>query len=302
MTYVLKGSGYRYSVETSVGIWSWSVDQSTDPSSPEPILVQDLRSPFGRLDQVLVPVPGSVLSAIYESIQDFQEFLTPNLVFSPGSPVSLSLSVTQGDSMTSVGSLVISNNGAYGSTLSIAGSVEDSYLSVNPGYAGGVAKNNTASFTVYVDPNVLDYSSSPYTSTVTFANSNNLLNQVVAPITINVLPQPIIEIEHNQLDFVYNRTSGVFTGPLDQLVYNSGPVASLLTVLISKMSNCSPWLSLSSWTLTNIAPGDFKTVVLSLNNTYFPGLDGVYREVIKVYSPNSSNGSIMFNVVLTVTS
>lgn len=302
MTYSLRGSGYNYSAETSSGTWTWKVEQTTDPSSPDPILVYDLRSPFGRLDQVSIPIPGSILNAIYESIQDFEQFLYPDLSFASGSPTVLSITVTQGDPITTVGTFSVTNSGSYGSSLDIANSVSNTYLSVSPPTSGGITKMENASISVFVNPAVLSSTSSPYISSAIVSNISDPTDNLAVPVTINVLPQPILDVQFSQFNLTYNRTTGSYTTSVVQNVSNVGPATSLLTVFIAKVINNSSWLSVSANTIQNIGSGDTESFNLTVVSSCLPGLDGVYSEVIKVYSVNSSNGPIFFNVVLTVSS
>lgn len=302
MTYALKGSGYNYSLNTSSGTWTWSVDQTTDPSSPEPIIVKDIRSPFGRLDQVQFPIPGSVMTAIYESIQDFQQFLYPDLTFASGSPTSLSITVTQGDPVTAVGLYSITNSGSYGSSLNVSNSVTNSYLSVSPATAGGITKYETSNVQVYVNPLVLSSLSSPYTAAVISTSTTDPSDTLSVPVVITVLPQPTIDVEFPQFYLTYDRTSGTYTTSVTQNIENVGPASSLLTVFISKVINSSPWLSISANTIQNLGSGDVGSFTLDVVSACLPGLDGVYSEVVRVYSSNSTNGPVYFNVALTVTS
>lgn len=302
MTYALRGSGYNYSASTPAGTWSWSVEQTTDPSSPEPIIVKDIKSPFGRLDQVQLPIPGSILTAMYESIQDFEQFLYPDLSFASGSPTSLSITVTQGDPITTVGTYSVTNSGSYGSSLGVSNSVSNSYLSLNPPTAGGITKYETSNVTVFVNPAILSSISSPYVGAAITTSVTDTTDTLSVPVTITVLPQPTIDLEFSQFYLTYDRSTGTYTTSVTQNVENVGPATSLLTVMIAKVINSSPWLSISANTIPNIGSGDVESFTLDVVSSHLPGLDGIYSEVVKVYSANSTNGPMFFNVALTVTS
>lgn len=302
MAFISNGSSYKFSFDTPAGLWHWGVEQTTNPSYTDSVQITDLTSPFGRLDQVSIPIPGSVFNAIADSLASVSANLRPILAFASGSQVNFNFTVTEGDPQINVGSLVITNNGNYGSVLEYVASSSNPYIVPNPDSGSGVLRLDTSNISLIVDPTLLSSNNTPYTSSVRVDNPKSLDNYLSVPITINVLPRPSINVTPVEVNFTYDRSTGTFSGPIYIDIENNGPATSLLTVYISKMINCSPWLNLSSLVFTSIESGDQEVLALSLNNSYFPGLDGTYKEVIKVSSLNSSNGPFNITVNLNVVS
>lgn len=272
------------------------MSSSSDPECVD-YFISDITSPWGLIGSISVSIPSDVMKSMVESLTQVQEQFRPIVTFTDPSYSSLTSSVVEGDSDVLIGSVVVVNTGAFGSFANITASCSSPWIRVTPTAVSGVAKNESASFDIWVIPSLMLSGSSPYSGSVVFQDG---MNSVTSNISVVVNPRPEILLTPTVLGFTYNISSDVI-GSIPTLdVENSGPSGSILNFTVGKVQNTSPWLIIDDSSFSDIASGDAVTVNFSLNPSSFPSLTGVYTEILRVSSTTASNTPVLIPVTLTI--
>ena len=299
MSASISGGGFYFELNSVGGKWSWKVVADNITNLGQLFYVSDIKSPFGPLYDVNSPIPGDVVLAMSDSLNTFKTQLSATLALVSSS--SVTLTVSEGDTIYDAGLINFTNSGALGSFLSAAATSSQPWLSANPASILGINKNQVASTRVHVNPGIMISASSPYTGVVNLQNLDSPLSVIPVVFTVNVLPRPSILLDQSNVYFTYNISSNTLSGPIIIGISNDGPLTSILNGYISKVQNRSPWLNLTLNSFGPLDSGDSTSFTMSLNTSGITKIPGTYTETISVSSINATNSPALINVRLTVT-
>lgn len=301
MPIFVSGAGFSFTKNSVGGAWSWSISAANVSGSSQEFSVSDITSPFGRLGNISIPIPGDVITAMAESLSDLQNQLVPSITLVSGTPTSYSITITEGDSSSSVASIPFTNSGAFGSFLTASSTPGSSWLSSSPAVIPGLGKNRQAQFNASVVPSTMLSSLSPYSGYINLQDVNN--PSTVIPITFNVivLPKPEIGVSSSTVNLVYSMTSGIVNGAQQSIITNTGPGTSILNFTAAKIQNISPWLSFTPSSSGPLGSGDDAILTFSIVSPNVPMLPGTYTEIVQIASRTAVNSPRSITVVLTVT-
>lgn len=294
----VRGGGFEFSVCSVGGTWQWRVVSSNIHGVGQLYQVDSIRTPFGSLATVDIPIPGEVITAMAESLSTYQQQLQPRIALTGSS--SFSVTVTEGDAVLPIGTLVFTNAGAFGSFMTAIGSPDSPWLSVDPPTVAGINKNAYGQMSVRVDPRILLATASPYLGHVNLQDNSSPANLIAVPVNVTVLPRPAIGLSTTAVALSFYLSSLVPGGTMPVVVTNSGPLGSFLTFSMAKVQNISPWLSIVPLSGTSVPSGGAVTTVFTVLSDKVPSIPGVYTEIIRVSSPNASNSPLDIAVSLTV--
>lgn len=284
---------YQFKIQTPAGIWRWTTRVDLSLANPS-YLVRDVITPFGLLRD-MVPIPGTVVQEMANSISLLQQQFAPNMLISP---TTLSFTVDEGRGVSSAQSVQLTNNGVFGSLLGVSLTTSAPYIAVTVPSVGGLPSNGSGTFGVTVDSTTLVAASSPYAGTVTLQDPAALNNPQTIPVAIVVRPRAIISLSVAALNFAVTKPiSGPFPGIPSQTftITNTGPSGSVLDYQIERLCGCSEWLASfnpPTGTLTSNASQVTTVVVQPPSNM----LTGTYTEILRV-----SGYSLNFSQDVTVT-
>jgi hypothetical protein len=282
----LQSQDYRYKFQTLSGYWSWVTRLDVSQASPK-FEVRDVFSPFGLLRDS-VPIPGEVVQAMNDSIDEIQQAFAPSIF---ASPTSFTFTVDEGRGFSGAQQVQVSNNGVYGSLLSARFTTTDAYLRVSPSTLGGLSFNEGGVVDLTVDSTNLTVGNSPYAASVTIQDAAATNSPMVISVATVVRPKANIQVSPTVLNFTAVKPlTGDFPPVPSQsfVLTNTGPSASLLDYLVQRLIGCSDWLvdvSPFSGTLTG---GSSQSVLVTVAPTDNMGT-GTYTETLRVsgYSENS---------------
>lgn len=297
---LVESSGVGFSLQSTGGTWTWQVQSRNIQNFGQLFEVFDIRSPFGALSSVSIPLPGDVVQAMSSSITQLSQQVAANITISSPSPPSFFLTVSEGDSVTDVGVIVFSNSGAFGSFLNASATSSVSWLTVAPTQILGIAKGQTGQFSVTVDPNQLTAVDSPWNGTITIQDDNNPTTVLSVPIIVTVLPAPEIDVVPTAFTFCFNLMSQTGTGAQILTVTNTGPVTSKLDFVLAKVQNTSNWLNVSPISGGPLDTGESAPITLSLITSAVPQLAGSFTDTLRVSSVNATNSPIDIPITLEV--
>lgn len=236
----LQFQDYQFKVQTREGYWRWTT--RVDVSGPLPQYeVRDIYTPFGLMRD-RIPLPGTVVQAMAESITELQQAFPPSILISP---VSLVFVLDEGRGFGDGQSVQVTNNGVYGSLLSAALSTSAGYLKITPPSLGNLSFNESGVFEVAADSTELLASDSPFAATVEVQDPTASNNPQVVSITVIVRPKATIALSLPMLTFtVVKPPTGPFPAIPSQTfqIENTGPVDSELAFLIQKLTGCGTWI------------------------------------------------------------
>lgn len=277
---------FRYQVPT--GVWRWTTRLDVSGSSPT-FSVVDIVSPYGLLRDSM-PIPGVVIQAMSESIDKIKQNFPPSILLGP--PTTLEFEVDEGRGFSDLQSVLITNDGTFGSILSASLASSASYMTVAPAVVGNLAANETGSFDVAVDSTTLTALDSPYVETVTIQDPNAPDSPQTVSVTIVVRPKGTLSFSPSTVNFSVSKPlSGAYPPIPNQqfTLTNTGPSGSVLQFQIQRLTDCS-----SNW-LVGFAPvtgtldsgeSQVVTVQVAPDTNLLPG---IYQETLRVsaYSTNS---------------
>lgn len=290
--------GFTFTTYSVGGKWSWMVQSNNIQNASQIFQVTDITSPFGKLGDVHLPIPGDVVISMAESLSQYQQQLTPFLsLVSPAISV-FSATVTEGDPITFITNVLIQNSGAFGSYMTATSTPNSPWLISSPSTIAGIGKNNQGTFAISSNPGLLLATGSPFTG---YINLSDGINSPI-PITINltVLPRPVFSVAPLSISFNYSLSLLSHNSPQVLTVTNSGPATSLLNFTVAKVQNNSPWLSFTPLVAGPVMSAASVNITFSLNTISIPLSVGVYQETIKLNSLNAANNPISVVVTLTV--
>ncbi len=298
MNSFVSGGKFSFEFDSIGGTWRWTVGSKNVRNYEQFFEVDDITSPFGKLSDVSIPIPGDVIDKICESINNYREQLSPTL--SIVNPQVFSVTVTECDPVISVGEVIIMNTGAFGSFLSASAVPNSSWIIPSPSVVKGIQKDSTGSFDVSINPSLLFSSSSPYSGVLNIQDNRN--PNISFPVTVNVvvLPRPVIYVSSQSVTFVFNSTDCTSNSPQTVDVCNTGPNGSLLNFEVVKVSGCRPWLIINPINVGPLGSGDSQVITFSIDSSYVSTTIGTYVETVLIRSPNAINNPTAIVVTLVV--
>jgi len=272
-----------------------------DLSQSAPVFsVHEIISPFGILRDS-IPIPGEVVQAMGESIDEILTQFPPNILVGP--PGSLTFDVDEGRGFSESQTVIITNDGVYGSLLNASLATSAPYLVVQPANIGNLAFNETGQFEVSVDSTLLLAANSPFAETITVQDPNAVNTPLVYSVTINVRSQPTIDVTPTSLDFsVIKPITGAFPAiPTQQFsVTNTGPAGSVLDWQIQKLTGLSDdWLKNFTPVSGSLTSGASEVITVSVIPDSDVGL-GTFTETLRI-SGFSTNNAVDIPITLVVT-
>lgn len=282
----LQYQDYKFSYQTSAGIWRWTTRVDLSRSAPT-YSVLGIISPWG-LYREDAPIPGDVIQDMSASIGTVQQAFPPVIVVGP--PTSLTFEVDEGRGFSEAQQVILSNGGVWGSLLSATIAPSDSWISATPPVMGGLAPGVEGVLEVSVDSTTLDSDLAPYHGSLTVTDPQATNNPQSIPVTVNVRPKALIATNVTLLTFMVTRpVSGSFPAvPTQEFeLRNDGPVGSLLSYQIQKLTGLSDWLAAFSPPLGDI-PGQDGLQITVLAQPPSGMALGTYEETLRIsgYSEN----------------
>lgn len=299
-TAIVSGGGYRFHIASTGGTWEWIVDATNVESAGQFYRVMDISTPYGPLVHLAIPIPADVIQAMANSISCVQQKLEAHMSLVQPATTVFSLAVTEGDPALEVGTVMIQNDGAFGSFMNASASSDVQWLSATPSMATGLGRGNQAQFSIILSPESLLATGSPYVGNVNLQDDTSA--QTTIPITVNlqVIPRPSISTSTQSVFLTHSQTSGV-SSVAYMTISNGGPVTSILNFILCKVIDNSPWLIYEPTSGGSLQAGDLTQVKFSLDSQNLPQTIGTYSEKIRIYSDNASNSPIDIDVTLDVT-
>jgi len=293
-------SGFTFDKISVGGTWFWTVRATNVQSSSQLYQVTDITSPFGKLGAVDVPIPGDIVLEMANCIVQLQQQLAPMVALVGSTPTSYSVTVTEGDVQSQVGTVLFQNVGAFGSFLTVVSTPSSPWLSVNPSTVAGLNKNDQGQTVIGINPATLLASGSPYVGYVNL--QDNRVPATVIPITVNVtvLPKPTISVSTTTIGLSFTITGSIPSGSQQVTVTNTGAAGSTLSFAVSKVNNNSPWLAVVPTAGGPLGSGDSAIITCSVVPAGVPMAPGVYSETILISSPSAANSPVAVAVTLTV--
>lgn len=279
---------YQFDVQTPTGTWRWTTRMDVSGSIPT-FQVRDVFSPFGLLRDT-IPIPGDVVQAMSDSIDQIRLNFPPKILIGP--PSSLTFVVDEGRGFSTPQNVVLTNDGVFGSLLGTTLTTSAPYLTVSPANVGNLAANETGSFNVSVDSTDLLAADSPYSEQVTVQDPNASNTPQVLAVTVTVRPKATIQVAPLQRSFSATKPiSGPYAPiPSQQVTLtNTGPAASVLDYQIQRLTGLSSdWLVSFAPAVGSLDGGESQAITVSV--APIEGLPvGTYQETLRVsgYSTNS---------------
>lgn len=299
MSVTVKGGSYEFNKSSVGGLWYWTVRANNTQGLGQLYEVIDLLTPYGPLVNVQIPIPGDIVLAMAESLQDIQGQLAPLLSLVQPATTTYTITITEGDPDQAVGNVDFQNVGAFGSFMTVTATPGASWLEAYPEVTQGVGKNEVGSVGITLLTSALLTSGSPYSAVVNLQDNRD--PPTVIPITVNVvvLPRPVILPSPTTINLTYIIATST-PGPSQTLaVQNAGPLASMLEWTAAKV-NGAAWFDFTPASGGPLASGDAENVTLSVVPTSAPAVPGTYTETLRISSPNASNTPVDVTVVLVV--
>ena len=287
----LRHHDYQFEFPTPpVGKWRWTTRLDVSQSVPA-YSIRDIISPYGLLRDS-IPIPGAIIQEMAQSIAELSSNFVPSILVGP--PTQLVFTVVQGFGVSDAQSVIVTNDGVYGSILGAGLTSSAQYVSVTPATVGNLAINESGEFLVEVDSTNLVVANSPYSETITLQDPTATNNPQVLPIQINVIPVATIASDVTSLSFNVSRPldGSAFPAIATQVfnLQNSGPSGSILTYNIRSLTGMSSnWLN--SWLPSSgtLSSGQAQAIVVTVRPN--PNLlQGTYSELLRIsgYSTNTT--------------
>jgi len=292
--------GFTFSQVSVGGTWFWTIQANNILGANQLYQVVDIITPFGKITDAAIPIPGDIITAMANCLLQFQQQLAPLLYLVNPIPPIFNLTVTEGDASSQAGIVTIQNIGAFGSFMTAVANPDVPWLSASPPLISGMNKNDQAQFTFVINPATLISSSSPYTGHINLQDNRTPPTVIPATINVTVLPRPNILLSTSSIALTWMVSLGSGGGSQQVTITNNGPAGSILNFNLAKVRNCSPWLTFTPAYGGPLAQGASAIVTFSLVTQNIP-IPGTYTEVIQVVSSNASNSPQTITVTLIVT-
>jgi len=278
--------------------WRWKTRMDVSGATPT-FQIIDILTPFGVLRDS-IPLPGEVVQGMSDSIAALLANFKPNILVGP--PSTLVFSVDEGRGFSLPQTVLLTNNGVYGSLLSGTLVSSAAFLTVSPTVVGHLASSQTGSFEVSVDSTDLLASSSPYSASVTIQDTAAPNSPQTLPVTINVRPKAVIAASPLTLNFVVTRPiSGPFPAIPSQTfaAQNTGPSGSVLDYQIERLTGLSQnWLQSFTPVSGTLASSQSQNITVTVAPV--EGLmPGTYTEQLRI-SGYSFNDFVDVTVQLVI--
>jgi len=296
----ISAGGFTFDLNSVGGKWYWTVQADNVHGSNQLYRVIDIMSPFGRFSDVELPLPGDIVLAMADTLQQVQQQLAPLLSIISPSNLNISITVTEGDASSSIATIVFQNSGAFGSFLTAIATPDVPWLQSDPSIVSGLNKNEQGQFSIKIVPSTLLSTGSPYTGHITLQDNRQPATVIVYNFNATVLPKPAILTDITQVNLTYSIGFATSGGSQQVQISNSGPAGSILNATLAKVQNRSPWLQFVPTAVGPLASLAISPVTFSVINSGVPLSPGVYTETVLVSSPNASNGPITLICSLTV--
>jgi hypothetical protein len=298
MAALVTSGGFQFSVSSIGGKWFWTLD-ALNQGNGQLYQIRDIITPFGNLLDKF-PIPGDVILAMAESINQMMGQLAPTVAFVSPPVTSISITVTEGDPETAAGTIPVMNAGALGSFMTVTASPDVSWLIASPATVSGLGKNEIAQFNVSVNPINLIASGSPFVGHINIQDNRSPPTIIQTTVTATVLPKSLIEATPASIVLEFFLTSGVPGAAQLLIIKNNGPAGSVLDFTVAKLTNNSPWLGINPTFGGPLSSGSSTTIILSVISSGVPQIPGSYVETVRVTSLNASNSPVDIVVTLKV--
>ena len=293
------GTGCTFNVSSVGGTWSWTVLANNVQGLGQQYQVVDVMTPYGKFTDVVVPLPGDVVTAMADSISQLQEQLAPRVLLLSGTPSSYSATVTEGDTALSLATVPFVNAGAFGSFLTVTATPDSPWLTAAPPKVSGLGKNQSGQTSIGVLPALMLATASPYVGHVLLQDNNS--DELPITVNVTVLPRSQIGVSAPAVSLSYAIQSGISGGAQQSIVSNAGPLGSVLNFTAAKIQNSSPWLAFTPSSDGPLASGDTSIITFSLVPANLPTIPGTYTETVAIASRTASNSPQNITVTLVVT-
>jgi hypothetical protein len=300
MAGILSGSGFRFETQSVGGTWRWVVFANNTYGTGQLYQVSDITTPFGILQQALIPIPDDVIACMNQSILDIKQQFAPLMSLVSPSSLIFSSSVTEGDSAISVGEVIVQNAGAFGSFMDVTATTGAPWLNVDPSFVKSLNKGEQASFDIIANPLNLLNVNSPYSGTVILQDNRVPSTMLTATVVLVVKPRPVIGVSPANINLSYFLTSNTAGGAQQLVVENSGPVDSILNATLSKV-NGQTWWTFVPTVVGPLGVGGTSIVTISVVTANAPQQQGTYADTLRITSPNAANSPVDVPVILVVT-
>ena len=296
---LVDGGDFRFSLFSVGGRWAWSVRTDNVDGYGQSYQVVNIDTPYGRLYTVEIPIPGDVVLSMAQSLLTVQQQLAPLLIVPSPNPPIINLTLTEGDTVSSAGTVLVQNSGAFGSFMSVNATQDVPWLSVSPASINSIAFSKTGKFDLTINPCLLFSSESPYVGHINLQDNRN--PPTVIPVTVNVtvLPRPVIGVDTDSLMFNFVMLTSAPSGAQTVCISNTGLSGSSLDCEIFLVFN-SNWLCISHEHVWQLEPNREFTLTLSLKREHIPYTPNTYTDTLRIRSKNAINKYVDIPVQLTV--
>lgn len=293
---LLRFQDYQFQVSLAGGAWRWTtrIDVSKSVLKTE---IRDVISPYGLLRDS-VPIPGEVVQAMADSIQEVLQAYTPSILLSL---TSVTFVVDEGRGVSSPIAVQVTNNGVLGSLLSATVTSSVPYVFPIPASVNGLTANQSGQFELSADSTNLLATGSPYVSSLMIQGTGATNSPQVLPVTVMVRPKATIDVSTTTLTF---NVAKPLTGPFPAIpsqqfdLDNSGLSTSVLNYQIRKLVGAS-WVVSVAPIYGSINGGDSQPVTIVVAPPESMGV-GTYTETLRI-SGYSTNQTIDVVVTLNIT-
>lgn len=289
---------YQFEFAIAAGKWRWTTRLDVSGSNPV-YSIRDIKSPYGLLRDS-IPIPGDVVQAMSESIDELKANFSPSILVGP--PSSLVFEVDEGRGYSEPQSIILTNAGVYGSILGCSITTSAPYLRSVPGNVGNLAVNETGQFDVDVSSASLLASESPYNETITVQDPGAVNSPQVVPVTIIVRPKPTISAAPLLLTFTAVKPlTGSFdpVPPQNFTIQNTGLSGSILDFDVNKLTGLSDWLTGITPVTGQLPSGGTQPISVTVSPADSLSR-GTYTETLRV-GGFSTNSYVDVEIVLVIT-
>jgi hypothetical protein len=289
---------YQFEFAVPAGKWRWTTRLDVSGSNPV-YSVREIKSPYGLLRDS-IPIPGTVVQAMSESIDELMANFASSILVGP--PSTLTFEVDEGRGFSEPLSVPLTNVGVYGSILGVTITTSAPYLRSIPANIGNLAVNESGQFDVDVSSTSLLAADSPYSEVITIQDPGATNSPQTVPVTIIVRPKPTISATPLLLTFtVVKPLSGAFPVIPSQnfTIQNTGLAGSVLDFDVNKLTGLSDWLTGITPVTGQLDASDTQVVAVTCSPADSLSR-GTYSETLRI-GGFSTNGYIDVEIVLVVT-
>lgn len=300
MALFVQGGGFEFNIPSVGGTWSWRVLANNQQGVGQLFQVTEINTPYGPLVNAQIPLPGDVVTAMADSLVQVQQQLSPLLALVQPAQTSFTVTITEGDPNSAVGTVSVQNAGAFGSFMSVTATLSVPWLQASPASFQGLGRNEQATFNISILAASLLSSASPYSGTIVLQDDRNPPTAISIIVNVVVLPRPVIAATPVQINLTFVLSTNT-PGSSQQLqVMNSGPLSSVLNFTLAKLNNASPWLNFVPSSGGPLAPLASSLVTFSIVTAGVPRTPGTYKEKVRISSLNAANSPVDIDVNLVV--